>query len=101
MFAGVTIIIAYRLGLGGYGPPAPQYESRYLQQQLHSALCDDKQGPLDAWLWLAAALTPDALAKINKTATEPNGAKDFTSLLYAYSGQNQNLTDLCATLAPL
>eukprot|EP01052_Picozoa_sp_SAG31_P027587 SAG31_NODE_2592_length_5424_cov_1.685258_5_plen_168_part_00 len=83
------------LALGGYGPPAPQYESRYLEQQLHSALCDDAHGPLDVWLWLAGSLRPETLAKINKTAAEPAGAKDYTSLLYAYSSHNVNGTNLC------
>ena len=40
------------LALGGIRP-SPQYESRYLAEQLRSALCDDANGPLDVWLWLA------------------------------------------------
>ena len=88
------------LALGGYGAPAPQYPSQYLEQQLHSALCDDEHGPLDVWLWLAGALTPETLAKINKTSTEPGGAADYTSLLHAYSSHNKNGTDLCASDAP-
>jgi hypothetical protein len=83
------------LALGGYGSPAPQYESRYLAQQLHSALCDDAHGALDVWLWMAGALRPQTLAKINRTASEPGGAHDYTSLLYAYSSHNNNGTDLC------
>ena len=77
-----------------------QYPSQYLEQQLHSALCDDEHGPLDVWLWLAGALTPETLAKINKTSTEPGGAADYTSLLHAYSSHNKNGTDLCASDAP-
>jgi len=85
------------LGLGGYGPPAPQYESRYLQEQLQSALCDQADGPIDVWLWLAGKLDATNLALINRTAAEPGGASDYTSLLYAYSSHNRNETDFCAT----
>jgi hypothetical protein len=84
------------LGLGGYGRPAPQYEAKYLRQQLQSALCDDAARALDVWLWLAGALTRETLAKINKTATEPDGSADYTSLLWAYSQHNKNATDFCA-----
>jgi hypothetical protein len=79
------------LGLGGYGRPAPMYESRYLEQVLQSALCDDVHGPLDVWLWLAGVLTAENLAKINKTAVEPGGAKDYTTLLYAYVAHQHNI----------
>jgi hypothetical protein len=70
---------------------------RYLRQQLHSALCDNADGPLDVWLWLAGELSPTTLAKINKTVTEPRGAADYTTLLYAYSAQNTNTTNLCSS----
>ena len=75
------------------------YESRYLEQVLQSALCDDAHGPLDVWLWLAGALTPESLAKINKTATEPGGAKDYTTLLHAYVAIHDcDLSAMCPKL---
>lgn len=82
--------------LGAFGPASPQYEAVYLRQQLRSALCDEPTGPLDVWWWPAGGLTHAALAAINATVTEPNGAQDYTSLMYAFIAQNTNTTDLCA-----
>ena len=89
------------LDLGGHenpsGKPAPLYASKYLAEQLLSALCDDAGGPMPTWLWLAGSLTPESLAAINKTATEPSGGKEYSDLLFAFSEHNKNGTDLCAT----
>ena len=73
----------------------PEYEAVFLGEQLCSALCDDPVGPLDVWIWVSGGLTPENLARINATVTEPRGAADYTDLLRAYSGNNGNGTDLC------
>ena len=52
---------------------------------------------MPTWLWLAGALTPETLAAVNKTATEPSGGKEYSDLLFAFSEHNKNGTDLCAT----